>query len=174
MLSDERPQGRYLRKLRAGGKQVGTESLKAKTSGLGQQATCQTKQGSKSRGSYRSVRNRRMRNRTYGGVRGRREQSLLLLDFAFALAGSMGKGMLLFIVCYIANRFLLAYKKENMPGFLKRWLYKIGLPIWGSYSKGLGSNKIYLGDNQPSWAGREKFMHNLRLRIAEARKNGNA
>lgn len=93
--------------------------------------------------------------------------------FAFALAGSMGKGMLVLMICYIANRFLLAYKKENMPGFWKRWLYKIGSPVGGSYSKGLSTNKQYLGDNQPIWAGREKFMHDLRLGIAGAKKNSN-
>ena len=93
--------------------------------------------------------------------------------FAFALAGAMGKGFLVLIICYILNRFYLAYKKESMPGFWKRWLYKVGFPIFGAYSKALGREKIYFGDNMPSWAGREKFLYGLRLKIAKARENSN-
>lgn len=70
--------------------------------------------------------------------------------FVAAIARHIWAGLFILLICYFANRIYLEYKKEAIPGFFVRYLYRIGI---GSYSKTLGRCKKFFGDSTPVWAG---------------------
>jgi hypothetical protein len=75
----------------------------------------------------------------------------VVMFFVLAIVRHMWAGFFVLVICYIANRIYLDYKKEAIPGFWSRFLYRIGT---GGYAAGLlGRHKKYLGDGSPVWAG---------------------
>jgi len=82
-----------------------------------------------------------------------------VIFLASVIAHRQALGITAFLACYVANRYYLSFKKNNLPGWFPRFLYKHGL---GNYSRGLsGKTKRYFGDNKGIWAGSDAHIKKI-------------
>lgn len=82
-----------------------------------------------------------------------------VIFLASVIAHRQALGITAFLICYVANRYYLSFKKSNLPGWFPQFLYKHGI---GSYSRGLsGKTKRYFGDNKAVWAGSESHLSQI-------------